>query len=80
MHLFLPNVKMLNFKDTNLFPLNINFPASSALVIPLSESATAVGAGAATPAELSGCVPMLEVFKLAVSTFKVNNWGLFGSV
>ncbi|KAF4360492.1 hypothetical protein G4B88_003375 [Cannabis sativa] len=46
---------------------------------PLSESATAVGAGAATPAELSGCVPMLEVFKLAVSTFKVNNWGLFGS-
>ncbi|KAF4350706.1 hypothetical protein G4B88_000844 [Cannabis sativa] len=47
---------------------------------PLSESATAVGAGAATPAELSGCVPMLEVFKLAVSTFKVNNWGLFGSV
>ncbi|KAF4360498.1 hypothetical protein G4B88_003381 [Cannabis sativa] len=48
------------------------------LQIPLSESATAVGAGAATPAELSGCVPMLEVFKLAVSTFKVNNWGLFG--
>ncbi|KAM6595848.1 hypothetical protein CsatA_006372 [Cannabis sativa] len=48
--------------------------------IPLSESATAVGAGAATPAELSGCTPMVEVFKLAVSTFKVNNWGLFGSV
>ncbi|KAF4354246.1 hypothetical protein F8388_021723 [Cannabis sativa] len=47
---------------------------------PLSESATAVGAGAATPAELSGCTPMVEVFKLAVSTFKVNNWGLFGSV
>ncbi|KAF4354241.1 hypothetical protein F8388_021718 [Cannabis sativa] len=47
---------------------------------PLSESATAVGAGAATPAELSGCTPMVEVFKLALSTFKVNNWGLFGSV
>ncbi|KAF4360625.1 hypothetical protein CsatB_007508 [Cannabis sativa] len=47
---------------------------------PLSDSATAVGAGVATPAELSGCMPMVEVFKLAVSMFKVNNWGLFGSV
>ncbi|XP_062082402.1 uncharacterized protein LOC133788815 [Humulus lupulus] len=46
---------------------------------PLSESVTAVGAGAATPAEHSGCMPMVEVFKLAVSTFKVNNWGLFGN-
>ena len=47
---------------------------------PLSESASAVGAGFVAPAAQSGCMPMAEVFKLAVSTFKVNNWGLFGSV
>ncbi|PON59200.1 Ran-interacting Mog1 protein [Parasponia andersonii] len=47
---------------------------------PLSESASAVGAGFAAPAAQSGCMPMAEVFKLAVTTFKVNNWGVFGSV
>ncbi|XP_050375215.1 uncharacterized protein LOC126792780 [Argentina anserina] len=46
---------------------------------PLSESATAVGAGLAAPALQSGHVPMLEVFRLAVSSFKINDWNLFGS-
>ncbi|XP_055818655.1 uncharacterized protein LOC129887550 [Solanum dulcamara] len=45
----------------------------------LSESATAVGAGMAVPAAQSGVMPMAEVFKLAVSSFKVHNWSLFGS-
>ncbi|KAF3439442.1 hypothetical protein FNV43_RR17720 [Rhamnella rubrinervis] len=47
---------------------------------PLSESASAVGAGFAVPAAQSGCMPMAEVFKLAVSSFKVNDWSLFGNV
>ena len=46
---------------------------------PLSESATTVGAGLAVPAAQSGRMPMADVFKLAVSTFKVNDWTLFGS-
>ncbi|KAB1208040.1 Ran guanine nucleotide release factor [Morella rubra] len=46
---------------------------------PLSESASAVGAGFAVPATQAGCMPMAEVFKLAVSSFKVNDWNLFGS-
>ncbi|KAJ7953794.1 ran guanine nucleotide release factor-like [Quillaja saponaria] len=45
---------------------------------PLSESATTVGAGLAVPASQAGCMPMAEVFKLAVSSFKVHDWGLFG--
>ncbi|GMN46989.1 hypothetical protein TIFTF001_016172 [Ficus carica] len=55
---------------TGYEPIHIN---------PLSESASTVGAGFAVPAAQSGCMPMSEVFKLAVSTFKVNDWGLFGS-
>ncbi|KAI8553917.1 hypothetical protein RHMOL_Rhmol05G0053700 [Rhododendron molle] len=47
--------------------------------IPLSESASSVGAGLAAPAAESGRMPMAEVFKLAVSSFKVNDWGLFGN-
>ncbi|KAF3431445.1 hypothetical protein FNV43_RR26176 [Rhamnella rubrinervis] len=47
---------------------------------PLSESAKAVGAGFAVPAAQAGCMPMAEVFKLAVSSFKVNVWSLFGIV
>ncbi|XP_015867839.3 uncharacterized protein LOC107405317 [Ziziphus jujuba] len=47
---------------------------------PLSESANAVAAGFAVPATQSGCMPMAEVFKLAVSSFKVNEWSLFGNV
>ncbi|KDP41182.1 hypothetical protein JCGZ_15589 [Jatropha curcas] len=49
------------------------------LINPLSESASTVGAGLAVPATQSGFLPMSEVFKLAVSTFKVNDWNLFGS-
>ncbi|XP_031099313.1 ran guanine nucleotide release factor [Ipomoea triloba] len=45
----------------------------------LSESASTVGAGVAVPAAQAGCMPMAEVFKLAVSTFKVNDWRLFGA-
>ncbi|KAL6187681.1 hypothetical protein ACLB2K_039077 [Fragaria x ananassa] len=46
---------------------------------PLSESASTVGAGIAAPALQSGHVPMVEVFRVAVSSFKVNDWNLFGS-
>uniref|UniRef100_M1BA81 Nuclear import protein mog1 n=1 Tax=Solanum tuberosum TaxID=4113 RepID=M1BA81_SOLTU len=49
------------------------------VINPLSESATAVGAGMAVPAAQSGVMPMAEVFKLAVSSFKVYKWSLFGS-
>ncbi|GLT27842.1 hypothetical protein SLA2020_028130 [Shorea laevis] len=49
------------------------------LINPLSESASAVGSGLAVPATQSGLVPMADVFKLAVTSFKVNNWGLFGA-
>ncbi|KAM7464526.1 hypothetical protein LguiA_032647 [Lonicera macranthoides] len=49
------------------------------LINPLSESATTVGAGLVVPAAQSGRMPMADVFKLAVSTFKVNDWTLFGS-
>jgi hypothetical protein len=45
---------------------------------PLSESASTVGTGLAVPATQVGCMPMAEVFKLAVSSFKVNDWNLFG--
>ncbi|KAK2636235.1 hypothetical protein Ddye_031027 [Dipteronia dyeriana] len=48
------------------------------LINPLSESANAVGAGLAVPAAQSGIMPLSEVFKLAVSSFKVNDWSLFG--
>ncbi|CAA2955279.1 Hypothetical predicted protein [Olea europaea subsp. europaea] len=45
---------------------------------PLSESASAIGAGFTVPAAQCGCIPMAEVFKLAVSSFKVNDWSFFG--
>ncbi|XP_030961412.1 ran guanine nucleotide release factor [Quercus lobata] len=48
-------------------------------ISPLSESASAVGAGLAVPATQAGCMPMADVFRLAVSSFKVNDWNLFGS-
>ncbi|KAK2991384.1 hypothetical protein RJ640_007848 [Escallonia rubra] len=44
---------------------------------PLSESASAVGAGLAVPAAQSGRMAMAEVFRNAVSSFKVNDWSLF---
>ncbi|XP_027154530.1 ran guanine nucleotide release factor [Coffea eugenioides] len=49
------------------------------VINPLSESAIAVGAGVAVPAGQSGCMPMNEVFQLAATSFKVNDWSLFGA-
>ncbi|KAL3629015.1 hypothetical protein CASFOL_027076 [Castilleja foliolosa] len=49
------------------------------LINPLSESAATVGAGLAVPAAQSGRLPMAEVFKSAVSSFKVNDLSLFGA-
>ncbi|KAK4429981.1 Ran guanine nucleotide release factor [Sesamum alatum] len=50
------------------------------LINPLSETAATVGAGLPVPAAQSGCLPMADVFKSAVSSFKVNDWSLFGAV
>lgn len=47
------------------------------VINPLSESADTVGAGVAVPAAQAGCLPMDEVFKLAVTSFRVHDWGLF---
>ncbi|CAL0318260.1 unnamed protein product [Lupinus luteus] len=47
------------------------------VINPLSESADTVGAGVAVPAAQAGCKPMDEVFKLAVTSFKVCDWSLF---
>ncbi|KAI0495460.1 hypothetical protein KFK09_021761 [Dendrobium nobile] len=47
---------------------------------PLSASARTVGAGPAVPAVDSGCLPMAEVFKNAVTSFTVHDWNLFGAV
>ncbi|KAH9609526.1 hypothetical protein KSS87_023475 [Heliosperma pusillum] len=47
------------------------------VINPLSESAGTVGAGAVRPAEQSGCTSMAENFKVSVTSFKVNDWGLF---
>uniref|UniRef100_A0A0E0KRF6 Ran guanine nucleotide release factor n=1 Tax=Oryza punctata TaxID=4537 RepID=A0A0E0KRF6_ORYPU len=47
------------------------------LINPLSESARAVAAGPAVPAEQAGCLPMSEIFKLAVMNFNVHDWNLF---
>lgn len=49
------------------------------LINHLSESADAVGAGLAVPAAQSGFAAMDDVFKMAVSSFKVLDWSLFGS-
>ncbi|GER49513.1 Ran guanine nucleotide release factor [Striga asiatica] len=49
------------------------------LINPLSESAATVGAGLAVPAAQTGRMPMSEVFKNAVQSFKVNDWSLFGA-
>ena len=57
----------------------ITFPLCSCGCSPLSESASAVGAGLAVLATQAGCMPMADVFRLAVSSFKVNDWNLFGS-
>ncbi|KAF8047328.1 hypothetical protein N665_3091s0002 [Sinapis alba] len=49
------------------------------LINPLSESANAVASGLAVPASQSGNLPMCDVIKHALSTFRVNDWSLFGS-
>jgi hypothetical protein len=49
------------------------------LINPLSESADAVGSGLAVPASQSGKMPMCDIIKQSLSTFKVNDWNLFGS-
>lgn len=60
-----------------------NYIASEILVpcdsSPLSESASVVGAGPAVPAAQAGCLSLAEVFKLAVTNFKVHDWGLFNT-
>ncbi|PIA62642.1 hypothetical protein AQUCO_00200569v1 [Aquilegia coerulea] len=48
------------------------------VISPFSETAATVGAGLAVPAAQSGCMAMSDVFKLAVSSFKVHDWNLFG--
>lgn len=65
----------LYFKANSVcFLINSPFPCYS----PLSESAATVGAGLAVPAAQTGRMPMAEVFKNAVQSFKVNDWSLFG--
>ncbi|KAM7484353.1 hypothetical protein LguiA_000362 [Lonicera macranthoides] len=49
------------------------------LINPLIESASTAGAGLAVPAAQSRCMPMAEVFKLAISSFKINDWSLFSA-
>ncbi|CAN6446272.1 unnamed protein product [Victoria cruziana] len=48
------------------------------LINAMSESAWTVGAGLAVPAVQSGLLPVSDVFKFAVGSFKVNDWKLFG--
>lgn len=48
-------------------------------ISPLSESARSVGAGLAVPASQVGRMPMSDVFQVAVSSFKVHDWNLFGA-
>ena len=38
---------------------------------PLSGNVDTVGAGFTVPAAQAGCMPMAEVFKLAVTSFKI---------
>ncbi|KAL6652619.1 hypothetical protein ACP70R_011544 [Stipagrostis hirtigluma subsp. patula] len=70
--LYLANIRLKNAATDVLItayePLMIN---------PLSESARAVAAGPAIPAEQAGCLPMSEIFKLAVMNFNVHDWNLF---
>ncbi|CAA6659764.1 unnamed protein product [Spirodela intermedia] len=49
------------------------------MINPLSESAMTVSTGPAIPAAQSGLLPASEIFRLAVTGFKVNDWNLFGT-
>ncbi|KAL4574198.1 hypothetical protein LXL04_021024 [Taraxacum kok-saghyz] len=46
---------------------------------PLSESARSVGEGLTVPATESGRTAVGDVFKQAVSMFRINDWNLFGA-
>ncbi|CAN6239713.1 unnamed protein product [Urochloa humidicola] len=74
--LYLANIRLKNAATdvviTAYEPLLIKFYFS-----PLSESAAAVAAGPAIPAEQAGCLPMSEIFKVAVMNFNVHDWNLF---
>jgi len=48
------------------------------MISALSESAATVGPGAPVPAVATGCMPVVEAFKLCLATFKIHNWRLFG--
>lgn len=48
------------------------------MISALSESAATVGPGAPVPAAATGCMPVVEAFKLCLATFKIHNWRLFG--
>ncbi|XP_031488007.1 uncharacterized protein LOC116256022 isoform X2 [Nymphaea colorata] len=50
------------------------------LINALSETSLTVGAGLAVPAAQSELLPVSEVFKFAIVSFKVNDWNLFGVV
>ncbi|KAJ1271334.1 hypothetical protein BS78_06G121000 [Paspalum vaginatum] len=70
--LYLANIRLKNAATDVLItayePLLIN---------PLSESAAAVAAGPAIPAEQAGCLPMSQIFRHAVMNFSVHDWNLF---
>ncbi|KAJ3679661.1 hypothetical protein LUZ60_017672 [Juncus effusus] len=69
---YLANIRLRNVSTDVLIsayePLLIN---------PLSESARTVGPGLAVPAQQSGLLPVSEIFRLALTSFKVNDWNLF---
>lgn len=70
--LYLANIRLKNAATDVLItayePLLIN---------PMSESARSVASGPAIPAQQAGCLPMSEIFKLAVTNFNVHDWNLF---
>ncbi|KAH6558967.1 hypothetical protein KP509_1Z035400 [Ceratopteris richardii] len=48
------------------------------LISEQSETARVLGAGIPVSAESAGVVPASEIFRVALSTFQINDWGLFG--
>lgn len=59
----------------NLMPVLLCYCCCS----PLSEKAVTVGGGFAVPEVHYGYMPMAEVFKLAISSTKVNDWNPCGN-
>lgn len=77
-------VKQIRYQIRSEMKYNLNFISADIhiwmifyICSPFSESADTVGAGVAVPAAQAGCMPMEEVFKLAVTSFRVHDWGLF---